>query len=132
MYFLPAMPLRARVWWIADGIPPTNPADGEVIISLSPLSPTLAFRPGLPSSQQATHIIRALRSLAWADNYEPGEPGTLFPCTVIEYPIDTQDFYCTVWAHVCGEGFSNAHVRAYVLRVPTERVVGAPLFQGRI
>jgi hypothetical protein len=131
-YTVPQTPLPAFLWHQVAGIPPTAAPDEDILISLSPLSPDLAFRDGLPASTQATHIIRTATSDKWTDNYDPGNPGVLFPCSLLECPRDSRHFYAVVWSHVVGAGFSNMHLRAYVLRLPNNRVGGVPLFEGYI
>jgi hypothetical protein len=132
MYTIPQTPLEARVWYLVQALPPPPFEDEILLISLSPLAPAQAFSIGLEDTYQATHIIRSASSERWCDNYDPGNPGVLFPATVIECPIGSGHLYVTVWAHICGPGFPNEHVRAYMLRVPNNRVGGVPLFEGYI
>lgn len=131
-YFIPQTPIQAYVWYQLDTFPPTQLPDDLLLISLAPISPDLAFRRGLPDTAQVTHIIRTATSLAWCDNYEPGSPSLLLPGSVVRCPINSLHYYAVVWAHICGAGFPNEHIRAYALRIATDRVQGKPLFQGYI
>lgn len=132
MYFIPETPLEADVWWRAQSLPIGLVPDETIQISLSPTPVAVAFDGNLQSSQLATHIIRSRTRPEWGDNYLPGEPGYLFPCTVVECPPGSEHFYAILWAHRCGAGFLNDHVRAYAQRVPPVRDATIPLFEGWI
>jgi hypothetical protein len=125
------MPLLANVWYEQGEVEPSMEPDAQVACSLSPIRPEELLQGTAGGGQaETTHIIRTASGQPITDNYYPRGNGSLFPCTVWEFPQDSAHFYVTVWAHVVGRGFPNEHARVYVTRWRFEPTGGPPLFTG--
>lgn len=130
-YAYPEMPVRAVVTYRADTIPPSSGGDDQVFISLSPVRPEDWIRATSPQAQlPVTHIIRTAPDRNVGDNYEPGAPGALFPCTVYEVPESSGHYYVVLWYHEVGLGFPNHHARIYVCRLADPAFGELPIYVG--
>jgi len=117
MFTIPEMPLVALAWYDAADIDPPGPADAELPISLSPITTGDFMRAEVrQGSWFVSHIIRTLTNLRIRDSSVLGQPDNIFPATVWEFPPGSGKRYFTVWAHIVGSGFANAHSRVYVAR----------------
>jgi len=127
----PQLPLIAAVYYEAAGLPPAGDASDLLEISLSPLRPEDFLLMGqLHLAQTPTHIIRCRVNPQLAENFNPDSPSILFPCSVFEYPVDSQHWYVCTWAHIIGPGFANEHHRCYVTRMTPSDFADVPEYVG--
>jgi hypothetical protein len=130
-YQPPQLPLVAAVYYEENSIPPANDASDLLEISLSPLRPEdFLLMSTLRLALTPTHIIRCRTNLFLGDNFNPDAPSVLFPCTVFEFPTDSQHWYVCTWAHIIGTGFPNEHSRCYVTRITPSDLAQLPLYVG--
>ncbi len=130
-YAYPQMPLEANVWYAVNGLPIPPVADDIIPCSISPVRPEDYFQAtGIAGVVLATHIIRCPANPRIGDSILAQEGGTLFPCSVFEFPRGSKHFYACAWYHEIGAGFPNFHARIYAARIFAQPPAGVPAFVG--
>jgi hypothetical protein len=52
-------------------------------------------------------IIRVAKDVLIIDHYEATLPQSISPCSVLEIPAGSGNFYAAVYSHIVGRGFPN-------------------------
>lgn len=112
----PEFPIPCRVWLNQSGPTPAGPADYSSTCSVSPSKPADWARAEALVGLLATDIIRMPKDDLLIDNTGAGIGANLYPCSIIEAPSRSGNFYSVIWTHIVGRGFPNEFRRAVCYR----------------
>lgn len=112
----PTFPVRCRVWISQTAAPPVGPPDYSSFCSVSPSRPSTWTIAETIQGYLATDIIRMPADNLLTDSFPVSAGTTGFPCSVIEAPSFSGNYYAVIWTHIVGRGFPNEFRRAICTR----------------
>lgn len=112
----PSFPVPCRVWISQSGPHPAGLHDYTSRCSVSPLSPADWLKTENLIGLFGTDIIRMPGGDLLTDNLSAGPGVSIYPCSIIEAPSLSGNFYSVLWTHIVGRNFPNQFRRAICYR----------------
>jgi len=133
-YTLPSFPVVANVWYAGGALPPGDPEDAQIHVSLAPLPFNVMAGPDFSVSPlwMPTHIMRTATNYLLQDGFSLIGLADVTLGSIIEVPADSGCFYRVTFASIVGYGYANMHSRAYVQRHANEDVAPPPPYVGYV